>query len=134
MRILKMFLTSLNTASDTATITLLLCTLFVIPDTHAVNGNPTLEPFPAGMETIMFGKSCCNMQISQCNVIGVPAFKRTCHVCFHRRYGMLLGSRATLLAPSRCLLYASRLRWRLHTEPQLSRGLLRYGPLNIDVF
>ncbi|KAG8013309.1 Mitochondrial peptide methionine sulfoxide reductase [Nibea albiflora] len=25
---------------------------------HAVNGNPTVEPFPEGMETIMFGMGC----------------------------------------------------------------------------
>uniref|UniRef100_A0A3P9KX99 peptide-methionine (S)-S-oxide reductase n=1 Tax=Oryzias latipes TaxID=8090 RepID=A0A3P9KX99_ORYLA len=25
---------------------------------HAVNGNPTVEPFPQGMETIMFGMGC----------------------------------------------------------------------------
>ncbi|XP_007561174.1 peptide methionine sulfoxide reductase MsrA 1 isoform X2 [Poecilia formosa] len=28
------------------------------PDKHAVNGNPTVEPFPEGMETIMFGMGC----------------------------------------------------------------------------
>ncbi|XP_069008519.1 peptide methionine sulfoxide reductase MsrA 1 isoform X2 [Embiotoca jacksoni] len=27
-------------------------------DKHAVNGNPTVEPFPEGMETIMFGMGC----------------------------------------------------------------------------
>lgn len=51
------------------------------------------------------------------------------NVCLYPRYGMLLGSRATLLAPSRRLLHAGGLRRRLHTEPQLPRGLLRYGPL-----
>lgn len=30
----------------------------VVAGTHAVNGNPTLEPFPAGMETIVFGMGC----------------------------------------------------------------------------
>lgn len=28
-----------------------------IAGTHAVNGNPTLEPFPEGMETIVFGET-----------------------------------------------------------------------------
>ncbi|XP_060919720.1 mitochondrial peptide methionine sulfoxide reductase isoform X2 [Labrus mixtus] len=27
-------------------------------DKHAVNGNPTIEPFPGGMDTIMFGMGC----------------------------------------------------------------------------
>ncbi|XP_020498384.1 mitochondrial peptide methionine sulfoxide reductase isoform X1 [Labrus bergylta] len=27
-------------------------------DKHAVNGNPTIEPFPDGMDTIMFGMGC----------------------------------------------------------------------------
>ncbi|KAM4542613.1 mitochondrial peptide methionine sulfoxide reductase isoform 3-T3 [Odontesthes bonariensis] len=27
----------------------------IVADKHAVNGNPTVEPFPEGMETIMFG-------------------------------------------------------------------------------
>ncbi|XP_026007535.1 uncharacterized protein msrab isoform X4 [Astatotilapia calliptera] len=30
----------------------------VVADKHAVNGNPTVEPFPEGMETIMFGMGC----------------------------------------------------------------------------
>ncbi|XP_028422444.1 uncharacterized protein msrab isoform X4 [Perca flavescens] len=30
----------------------------VVTDKHAVNGNPTVEPFPEGMETIMFGLGC----------------------------------------------------------------------------
>ncbi|XP_010782841.1 mitochondrial peptide methionine sulfoxide reductase isoform X2 [Notothenia coriiceps] len=30
----------------------------VVADKHAVNGNPTVEPFPEGMETIMFGLGC----------------------------------------------------------------------------
>ncbi|XP_037550468.1 mitochondrial peptide methionine sulfoxide reductase [Nematolebias whitei] len=30
----------------------------VVADNHAVNGNPTAEPFPEGMETIMFGLGC----------------------------------------------------------------------------
>ncbi|MED6232988.1 hypothetical protein ATANTOWER_005282 [Ataeniobius toweri] len=30
----------------------------VVADKHAVNGNPTVEPFPQGMETIMFGMGC----------------------------------------------------------------------------
>jgi len=30
--------------------------LFPFSDKHAVNGNPTVEPFPEGMETIMFGE------------------------------------------------------------------------------
>ncbi|CAG5866539.1 unnamed protein product [Menidia menidia] len=30
----------------------------VVADKHAVNGNPTVEPFPPGMETIMFGMGC----------------------------------------------------------------------------
>ncbi|XP_017271909.1 mitochondrial peptide methionine sulfoxide reductase [Kryptolebias marmoratus] len=29
-----------------------------VADKHAVNGNPTVEPFPEGMETIMFGMGC----------------------------------------------------------------------------
>ncbi|XP_029972476.1 uncharacterized protein msrab isoform X2 [Salarias fasciatus] len=31
---------------------------FSFTDKHAVNGNPTVEPFPEGMETIMFGMGC----------------------------------------------------------------------------
>ncbi|XP_032355448.1 peptide methionine sulfoxide reductase MsrA 1 isoform X2 [Etheostoma spectabile] len=31
---------------------------FSLTDKHAVNGNPTVEPFPEGMETIMFGLGC----------------------------------------------------------------------------
>ncbi|XP_040916761.1 uncharacterized protein si:ch1073-358c10.1 isoform X2 [Toxotes jaculatrix] len=30
----------------------------VVADKHAANGNPTVEPFPEGMETIMFGMGC----------------------------------------------------------------------------
>ncbi|KAF3701108.1 Mitochondrial peptide methionine sulfoxide reductase [Channa argus] len=30
----------------------------VVAVKHAVNGNPTVEPFPEGMETIMFGMGC----------------------------------------------------------------------------
>ncbi|XP_078132982.1 peptide methionine sulfoxide reductase MsrA 1 [Sander vitreus] len=30
----------------------------VVTDKHAVNGNPIVEPFPEGMETIMFGLGC----------------------------------------------------------------------------
>ncbi|KAM9568058.1 peptide methionine sulfoxide reductase MsrA 1-like [Salvelinus alpinus] len=30
----------------------------VVAEKHAVNGNPTVEPFPEGMETIMFGMGC----------------------------------------------------------------------------
>ncbi|CAJ1073435.1 LOW QUALITY PROTEIN: peptide methionine sulfoxide reductase MsrA [Xyrichtys novacula] len=30
----------------------------VVADTHAVNGNATVEPFPDGMENIMFGMGC----------------------------------------------------------------------------
>ncbi|XP_053192224.1 mitochondrial peptide methionine sulfoxide reductase [Scomber japonicus] len=30
----------------------------VVAGKHAVNGNPTVEPFPEGMETIMFGMGC----------------------------------------------------------------------------
>ncbi|XP_047467752.1 peptide methionine sulfoxide reductase MsrA 1 isoform X2 [Mugil cephalus] len=30
----------------------------VVADKHAVSGNPTVEPFPEGMETIMFGMGC----------------------------------------------------------------------------
>ncbi|KAM4540809.1 peptide methionine sulfoxide reductase MsrA 1 [Fundulus diaphanus] len=30
----------------------------VVADKHAVNGNPTVEPFPDGLETIMFGMGC----------------------------------------------------------------------------
>ncbi|KAM6912698.1 mitochondrial peptide methionine sulfoxide reductase [Xenentodon cancila] len=30
----------------------------VVADKHAVNGNPTVEPFPEGMESIMFGMGC----------------------------------------------------------------------------
>ncbi|XP_004082282.1 peptide methionine sulfoxide reductase MsrA 1 isoform X1 [Oryzias latipes] len=30
----------------------------VVAEKHAVNGNPTVEPFPQGMETIMFGMGC----------------------------------------------------------------------------
>ncbi|XP_026162169.1 mitochondrial peptide methionine sulfoxide reductase [Mastacembelus armatus] len=30
----------------------------VVADKHVVNGNPTVEPFPEGMETIMFGMGC----------------------------------------------------------------------------
>uniref|UniRef100_A0A3Q3EH83 Mitochondrial peptide methionine sulfoxide reductase n=1 Tax=Labrus bergylta TaxID=56723 RepID=A0A3Q3EH83_9LABR len=35
-----------------------ICTLFPFTDKHAVNGNPTIEPFPDGMDTIMFGMGC----------------------------------------------------------------------------
>ncbi|KAJ4939658.1 hypothetical protein JOQ06_029101, partial [Pogonophryne albipinna] len=31
---------------------------FSFTEKHAVNGNPTVEPFPEGMETIMFGLGC----------------------------------------------------------------------------
>ena len=34
----------------------LICTPLPITGKHAVNGNPTVEPFPEGMETIMFGE------------------------------------------------------------------------------
>nr|XP_046268914.1 peptide methionine sulfoxide reductase MsrA 1 isoform X1 [Scatophagus argus] len=30
----------------------------IVADKHAANGNPTVEPFPEGMETIMFGMGC----------------------------------------------------------------------------
>ncbi|XP_022052306.1 peptide methionine sulfoxide reductase MsrA 1 isoform X1 [Acanthochromis polyacanthus] len=30
----------------------------VVADKHAVNGKPTVEPFPEGMETIIFGMGC----------------------------------------------------------------------------
>ncbi|XP_074548272.1 mitochondrial peptide methionine sulfoxide reductase isoform X2 [Halichoeres trimaculatus] len=30
----------------------------VVADKHAVNGNPTVEPFPDGTQTIMFGMGC----------------------------------------------------------------------------
>ncbi|KAM6973715.1 peptide methionine sulfoxide reductase MsrA [Aplochiton taeniatus] len=30
----------------------------VVADKHAANGNPTVEPFPEGTETIMFGMGC----------------------------------------------------------------------------
>ncbi|KAL2098496.1 hypothetical protein ACEWY4_004976 [Coilia grayii] len=30
----------------------------VVPEKHAANGNPTVEPFPEGMEMIMFGMGC----------------------------------------------------------------------------
>uniref|UniRef100_A0A8C6TMN7 peptide-methionine (S)-S-oxide reductase n=1 Tax=Neogobius melanostomus TaxID=47308 RepID=A0A8C6TMN7_9GOBI len=30
----------------------------VVADKHAANGNPTLEPFPEGLQTIMFGMGC----------------------------------------------------------------------------
>ncbi|XP_034531548.1 mitochondrial peptide methionine sulfoxide reductase isoform X3 [Notolabrus celidotus] len=30
----------------------------VVADKHAINGNPTVEPFPDSMETIMFGMGC----------------------------------------------------------------------------
>ncbi|XP_036928181.1 mitochondrial peptide methionine sulfoxide reductase isoform X1 [Acanthopagrus latus] len=30
----------------------------VVAAKHAVNGNPTVEPFPEGMETVMFGMGC----------------------------------------------------------------------------
>ncbi|KAM3871207.1 mitochondrial peptide methionine sulfoxide reductase [Diretmus argenteus] len=30
----------------------------VVAEKHAVNGNPTVEPFPESMETIMFGMGC----------------------------------------------------------------------------
>ncbi|XP_071384216.1 mitochondrial peptide methionine sulfoxide reductase [Centroberyx affinis] len=30
----------------------------VVAEKHAVNGNPTVEPFPEGVETIMFGMGC----------------------------------------------------------------------------
>ncbi|XP_058470470.1 mitochondrial peptide methionine sulfoxide reductase isoform X2 [Solea solea] len=30
----------------------------LVADKHAVSGNPTVEPFPEGMETIMFGMGC----------------------------------------------------------------------------
>ncbi|KAM4625081.1 mitochondrial peptide methionine sulfoxide reductase [Polymixia lowei] len=30
----------------------------IVADKHAVNGNPTVEPFPEGTETIMFGMGC----------------------------------------------------------------------------
>ncbi|KAK5916931.1 hypothetical protein CgunFtcFv8_011863 [Champsocephalus gunnari] len=30
----------------------------VVADKHAVHGHPTVEPFPEGMETIMFGLGC----------------------------------------------------------------------------
>jgi len=33
-------------------------TIFLLTVKHAVSGNPTVEPFPEGMETIMFGESC----------------------------------------------------------------------------
>lgn len=33
-------------------------TQMVVAEKHAVNGNPTVEPFPEGMETIMFGMGC----------------------------------------------------------------------------
>lgn len=115
--------------------------LFPVTGTHAANGNPTLEPFPAGMETITFGESaqaCVNKQHGLLLVIGTLAFAHkealtpccTC-VCFRCRYGMFLGSRTTLLAASRCVFHAGGLCRRFHTEPQLPRGLLRYGRLYI---
>ncbi|KAG7224141.1 hypothetical protein INR49_019876 [Caranx melampygus] len=33
-------------------------TLCPFTEKHAVSGNPTVEPFPEGMETIMFGMGC----------------------------------------------------------------------------
>ncbi|XP_067099625.1 mitochondrial peptide methionine sulfoxide reductase [Osmerus mordax] len=30
----------------------------VVAEKHAVNGNPTVEPFPEGMETVLFGMGC----------------------------------------------------------------------------
>lgn len=82
--------------------------LFPVIGKHAVNGNPTLEPFPEGMQTIMFGETaqshfsfnqnrpdavlvCYQTAVNDTFGPSVGGMKHSLQAVFVSRYGLLLG-------------------------------------------